>query len=173
MKKSLNGILVVEGKEDASYLSNYIASEIVVVNGFELDESLLLYLKDKQVIALTDPDDAGQERLNENLNNVINVEVDIFKCTRGKKNGIAECEISEILATLSPYFVQNNAKSTSITTFDLYNLNISNNSELRRYVCDKLRLGNCNNKQLLKRLNNNNIELKELKKIIEQYQNGN
>ena len=29
----LDGILVVEGKEDASYLSNYISSEIVITNG--------------------------------------------------------------------------------------------------------------------------------------------
>jgi len=38
MKKSLNGILVVEGKEDASYLSNYIDSEIVTVQGYEVPE---------------------------------------------------------------------------------------------------------------------------------------
>ena len=47
MKIFLDGILVVEGKEDASYLSNYIDSEIVVVNGFELDERTINYLKDK------------------------------------------------------------------------------------------------------------------------------
>ena len=47
MKLYLKGILVVEGKEDASYLSNYIASEIVVVNGFEITKSTISYLKDK------------------------------------------------------------------------------------------------------------------------------
>ena len=47
MKLYLNGVLVVEGKEDASYLSNYIESEIVVVNGFEMSESTINYLKGK------------------------------------------------------------------------------------------------------------------------------
>ena len=89
MKKHLNGILVVEGKEDASYLSNYIASEIVVVNGFELNDNLISYLKNKKVIVLSDPDEAGKtirKQLNDRLNNVDNVEIDIAKCSRGRKS---------------------------------------------------------------------------------------
>ena len=105
MKIFLDGILVVEGKEDASYLSNYIDSEIVVVNGFELDERTINYLKDKKIIALLDPDEAGvkiRNKLNELIPNIINVEIDINKCIRGVKNGVAECEIDEILTKLKP-----------------------------------------------------------------------
>ena len=107
MKKYLKFPLVVEGKEDASYLSNYIASEIVVVNGYALDSSLISYLKDKEVIIMTDPDEAGQQirnRLNGMLNKVHNVEVDIKQCIRGKKNGVAECQIDEILCKLKVFF---------------------------------------------------------------------
>ena len=98
MKIYLNKILVVEGKEDASYLSNYIASEIVIVNGYELNETTINYLKDKEVLLLLDPDEAGlkiRKSLNEVLPNCTNVEVDIKRCTRGTKNGVAECEIDE------------------------------------------------------------------------------
>ena len=49
MKKYLDGILVVEGKEDASYLSNYISSEIVTTNGFDIPKETISYLKDKKV----------------------------------------------------------------------------------------------------------------------------
>ena len=107
MKKYLKYPLVVEGKEDASYLSNYIASEIIVTNGYELDSSLISYLKDKEVIVMTDPDEAGQQirnRLNGMLNKVHNVEVDIKQCIRGKKNGVAECQIDEILCKLALFF---------------------------------------------------------------------
>ncbi len=71
MKKYLKFPLIVEGKEDASYLSNYIASEIIVTNGYELDSSLISYLKDKEVIVMTDPDEAGKQIRNR-LNGVLN-----------------------------------------------------------------------------------------------------
>ncbi len=89
MKLYLDGILIVEGKEDASYLSNYIDSEIVVVNGFEMADETIKYLSGKRVIALLDPDEAGQKirkTLNTKLDDVINVEIDITKCVRGIKN---------------------------------------------------------------------------------------
>ena len=176
MKKYLDGVLVVEGKEDASYLSNYIASEIVTVQGYELKESTISYLKNKRVIALLDPDEAGKsirKRLNNSLTNVINIEIDISKCTRGKKNGVAECEIDEIMCHLRPYIIDKPLENKAISNIDLCDMGITNNKELRAYVCQKLELGNCNNKQLLKRLNLSNVELDYLKKIVEEYNHGN
>ena len=177
MKIYLNGILVVEGKEDASYLSNYIASEIVMVNGYELANKTINYLKDKTVIALLDPDEAGKrirKSLNDKLTNVINVEIDIRKCTRGSKNGIAECEIDEILSKLQPYIVKNSAKHGLIQESDLFDLGlIDGEKELRNYVSEKLNLGKCNGKILLKRLNENNISIDELASVVKEYNHGN
>ena len=176
MKKCLSGILVVEGKEDASYLSNYIDSEIVTVQGYEIPATTIEYLKNKKVIILTDPDEAGKkirERLNESIRAAINVEIDIKKCTRGTKNGVAECEINEIMQKLEPYFVEKVCKTPIFGISDLYNLGIIDNKELRTHICEKLALGSCNNKQLLKRLNLCNIQLDELNKIVEEYKHGN
>ena len=168
----LDGVLVVEGKEDASYLSNYISSEIVVVNGYELDEATINYLKGKKVIALLDPDEAGKtirNKLNSLIRDVINVEIDINKCNRGRKNGVAECEIGEIMGKLQTFSVKTPENAPNITISDLYNLGITENNELRQYVTDKLNLGKCNNKQLLKRMNLNQVQLDLLKKIVEEY----
>ena len=176
MKKYLNAILIVEGKEDVSYLSSYIASEIVVVNGFELSKETIAYLKDKETIALLDPDEAGQkirQKINQELNKVINIDVDIRKCTRGTKNGIAECEISEILYKLEPFFVEKEQSVTTINNKDLYDLGILENKELREYVCKRLNLGKCNNKLFIKRLEFNKINLEALKTTVEYYKNGN
>lgn len=172
MKMHLDGVLVVEGKEDASYLSNYISSEIVVVNGYELDPKTIAYLKGKKVIALLDPDDAGKairKRLNTIIPDLINVEIDINRCNRGKKNGVAECEIEELVGKLQAFSVKTPEISQNIAISDLYNLGITENNELRAYVTGKLNLGKCNNKQLLKRLNLNQVQLEELKKIVEEY----
>ena len=170
MKLELNGILVVEGKEDASYLSNYISSEIVIVNGFEISKATISYLKNKRVILLLDPDEAGlkiREKLNKELPDSINVEIDISKCDRGIKNGVAECQINEVLGKLKPYVVEKSAENASdIKMSDLYELGLINNKDLRRTVCEKLNLGNCNGKQLCKRLKINNISLSKLCEIM-------
>ena len=169
MKIYLDGILVVEGKEDASYLSNYIASEIVVTNGFEISKETISYLKNKKVIVLTDPDEAGakiRNKLNQLLPNAINVEIDINKCVRDTKNGVAECEINEILTKLNPYYVPEKSSESDITMSDLYELGLINNKDLREQVCLKLSLGKCNAKTMYKRLLNNNIKLKQLCEIM-------
>ena len=170
MKIYLDGTLVVEGKEDASYLSNYIASEIVVVNGYELSKATISYLKNKKVILLLDPDEAGlkiREKLNKELPNSINVEIDISKCIRGNKNGVAECQIEEIMQQLKPYVIENHGgKSSEISMSDLYELGLINNKDLRNKICQELNLGKCNVKQLFKRLINNNISLGQIREII-------
>ena len=171
MKIFLNGTLVVEGKEDASYLSNYISSEIVVVNGYEISKSTISYLKNKRVILLLDPDEAGlkiRERLNKELPNAINVNIDISKCIRGEKNGVAECLIEEVCEQLKPYVTEKtNDNSSDIKMSDLYELGLINNKDLRDKICQKLNLGNCNGKQLFKRLVINNISLDKIREIIE------
>ena len=172
MKMYLDGVLVVEGKEDASYLSNYIASEIVVVNGYELDPKTIAYLKGKKVIALLDPDEAGKairKKLNTIISDLINVEIDINRCNRGKKNGVAECQIDELIGKLQAFSVNNPEIPQNIAISDLYNLGITENNELRQYVTEKLNFGKCNNKQLLKRLNLNQVQLNLLKRIVEEY----
>ena len=171
MRVFLNGVLVVEGKEDASYLSNYIASEIVVVNGYELNKETISYLKSKEVILLLDPDEAGKnirKKLNELLPNAHNVEVDISKCSRNSKNGIAECEIDEVLTKLKQYIINRNNEESDIKESDLYNLGLTNNKGLRNKVCEKLNLGHCNGKTLYKRLVINNVKLKDLCEIIKE-----
>ena len=176
MKKYLKYILVVEGKEDAAYLSNYIASEIVILNGYELADSLINYLKDRTIILLTDPDEAGiiiRNKLNTILPKVINVEIDINKCNRGSKKGVAECEINEILTKLKLYYIDEKTIETSLKYVDLYELGISQDKELRLFVCRELNLGDCNNKQLFKRLVNNKIDLDTLRKTVNKYKNGN
>ena len=169
MKIFLDGILVVEGKEDASYLSNYISSEIVTTNGFEIPKEKISYLKDKRVIVLTDPDEAGlriRQKLNELLPNSINVEVDIKKCIRNTKNGVAECDIDEVLTKLKPFIVNQIDTESDITISDLYDLGLMNNKDLREQVCAKLKFGKCNAKTMYKRLLNNNIKLEQLYEIM-------
>ena len=171
MKLFLDGVLVVEGKEDASYLSNYISSEIVVINGFELDNRIIEYLKNNKVIALLDPDEAGikiRERINGLIPNITNVEIDISKCTKGEKNGVAECEIDEVLTKLKPFVIEKDKQDFIVKKSDLYELGLLTNKELRDYICEKLKLGKCNGKTLYKRLASANVDIETIKKLIKE-----
>lgn len=165
----LRGILVVEGKEDAAYLSNYIDSEIVVVNGFEMNQATISYLEDKEVLLLLDPDDSGKmirSSLKKLLPHSIDVEIDIDKCNRGTKKGVAECQIDEILSKLHKYVIEKTNSSSDIKQSDLYKLGLLSDDNLRKSVCTKLKLGECNGKTFYKRLLNNNISLKQLCEIM-------
>ena len=176
MKIHLSRTLVVEGKEDASYLSNYIDSEIVVVNGFELNKETISYLRNKPVILLLDPDDAGlqiRNKLHHLLSDYIDIEIDIAKCNRGSKSGIAECEIDEVLGKLRPLYANKVETKHNITSSELYNLGLADNEKLRAFVCGRLELGSCNFKTLRKRLILNNIQLDKVCEIIKEYQDGN
>lgn len=169
MKIYLNKTLVVEGKEDVSYLSNYIGSEIVFVNGFELKSETISYLKNKEVILLLDPDESGKkirEKLNKEIPAAINIEIDINKCDRGVKSGVAECQIEEILHKLHKYVIEDNNKPSDIRVSDLYDLGLMNDKELRNKVCSKLNIGSCNSKTFYKRLVINNITLKQLMAVM-------
>lgn len=177
MKMYLDGVLVVEGKEDAAYLSNYIASEIVVLNGYEMADSTVRYLKNKKVIALLDPDEAGdtiRERLNNVLDNIHNVFIDIDMCNRGNKTGVAECQIEEIMRVLQPFCIDKPLNQPAITQSDLCRLNLmGSDNSLRLYVCKELNLGRCNGKQLYKRLSLNHTTLAQLEEVVRNYENGN
>ena len=122
-------------------------------------------------------DEAGlkiRQKLNELLSNSINVEVDIKKCVRNTKNGVAECEIDEVLAKLQPFFINKNETASDIKKSDLYDLDLLSNKLKREYVCQRLNLGKCNGKMLYKRLVLNNIQLDVLCKIVKEYNsNGN
>ena len=118
---------------------------------------------------MLDPDSAGKEirsKLNKLLPDSINVEVDINKCNRRNKKGIAECQIEEILSKLHRYVIQGNENTSDIKESDLYKLGLIGNKERRDKVCKELNLGKCNGKTLYKRLLNNNVSFKQLCEIL-------
>ena len=101
--------------------------------------------------------------------------MDIHKCTRGVKSGIAECEQEEIIDKLKPYIAQTKFVSSSdVKEIDLYNLGItggSNSKKIREFICLKLRLGLCNSKTILKRIHCLNITFKTLEETVIKYGN--
>ena len=179
MKYYLSKILVVEGKEDVSYLSSFLDAEFVTTNGYEIPNEEIKYLnaasKFKDILVLVDPDKAGrdiEEKLKNKLVKATYLNVEISKCNRGQKDGVAECEQEEVLKVLKPYIETKKHEKSAVLQENSLKIELSD-TLLREYLCNKYNLGKCNNKTLIKRLETLQISEEELKKSIEEYRNGN
>ena len=126
-KYYLDGVLVVEGKSDVSYLSSFIKTLYFTTNGYDINDEKIDFLsrvsKVNKVIIFTDNDQAGLE-ISERIKSKINVVIVIKsrKITRKPyiKSGVAETAKEEIISSLKdhlvPYYNQLFAPS--------YNLNV-------------------------------------------------
>lgn len=177
MKQYFDGVIVVEGTGDSAFLSSFIESIYVETNGYEIPKEEMDFLKNlptsKRVMILADSDEAGMQirtRLLEELINPINVIIDINLCNKNNKHGVAECSKKDILNVLKEHLQNENPFNNTLMTSDIVNLGI-NTKEKRKELCQKLNLGKCNNKTMIKRMNFLNIQKEEIKKVMEE-ENG-
>lgn len=178
MKYQIDGILVVEGSGDASFLSSFIDCEIVTTNGLDLPTDKLAYLAvasaKKEILVLTDSDEAGETiraRIHEKVT-CTDIRVDPLKCNKKFKHGVAECNKEEIIRVLSPFFTNVKKEQNLITQKDLFELGINNRS-IYLFLEKKYFTYFGNNKQFLRCINTLGITKKELQKAVEEYKNGN
>jgi ribonuclease M5 len=164
-----NGIIVVEGKTDVAFLSSFIDSEYVMTNGYELPKSEIGYLeavsKIKQVLIMTDPDEAGETiRKRINIPNSINIcAKKIFRC-KTKKHGIAECDKNEIIDILKGYLSEKSLKIFDITVSFLNGIGLNTRNK-RTIFAKKVSVGLVNMKKLSERLNTLKYTREEITKI--------
>lgn len=176
MKYHVDNLIVVEGKEDVCFLSSFIDATYVQTKGYNLCKKDLPFVleasKRKPVIVFTDPDKAGEEirdKINDILVNKIDIKVDLDKCTRGAKNGVAECDKEEIIRVLRPYFTKND-KKYELTLDDFIAVGVDD-TDKRNWLCDRLNLGKCNTKTMVKRANFLHLDKSTLEKEMSKYGN--
>ena len=175
MSYYLNKIVVVEGKEDVSYLSSFINAEYITTNGYDIPKEEIDYLNTaseyKEILVLVDPDKAGRDienRLKKVVNKATYLNVNIDKCIRGKKNGIAECDKEEIVKTLTPYFENEIQNNNGVFAENFFEYDLLN-KDFRQYLSRKFHLGKCNLKKIFVRLKTLGITPQEVKLAWEEY----
>lgn len=158
---SLHGILVVEGKNDASYLASFIDAEIVPLNGCELLN--LEYIKQASkkttIYLLCDPDEEGRriaDRVKQEID-CIDIVLDIHRCNKHDKHGVAECEKQEIMQKLKD-FMQNSHEIVKETITKTDVMLIKNKKEIAKKFC----LGKCSTKVMNQRLNRLGITMEQI-----------
>lgn len=176
MKRKIDGIIVVEGKTDVAFLNEFIEAEFVITNGSEISEETINYLikasKKRDVFVLTDPDSPGKrirDILDSKIDNLKHCFVSKEQSIKNGKVGVAESTKEEVIHALEHAFQTNKNAIGSITMSELYSLGLvgSQESETKRLnVSKKMNLGYCNAKTFLKRLNNNCVNIEEVKKLL-------
>lgn len=169
----IDGIIVVEGKSDVSFLSSFIDAEFVTTNGSEISKETINYLKEsiktKNIYVLTDPDYPGErirKILDENIDGLNHCFINKENSIKKGKVGVAESNKEEILKALSNATKTNQINQGSITLNDLVVLGLcgdTNSEEKRNKIAKELNLGHCNAKTFLKRINYRGISIDELK----------
>lgn len=172
----IDGVIVVEGKSDVAFLSNFIEAEFVTTNGSEISKETISYLKkvseNKPIYVLTDPDYPGErirKILDENIDGLHHCFVDKEKSIKHGKVGVAESSKEEIEKSLKNSIKIDKQKSGNFSMKDLYDLGLSgteDSSEKREVICKAFNLGHCNSKVLLKRLNYCGINIDDIKKVL-------
>ena len=172
----IDGIIVVEGKTDVAFLSNFVEAEFVTTNGSEISKETISYLKkvseSKPIYVLTDPDYPGEKIrsvLNDNINNLHHCFVDKSKSIKNGKVGVAESTKEEIEKALANAIVIDKTKTGNVSSSDLMRLGLTGNRDSsikRQKVADALHLGHCNSKTFLKRINYCGINIDDIEKAL-------
>lgn len=171
-KINIDGVLIVEGKADVSYLSSFVNALFFITNGYDVSEEKIEFLraasKVNKLIIYTDPDDAGEKIRNlikAQINGVFEAKSSKITRKNTKKFGVAELEKEEVIKSLKDY------TTNAPITIHFYNLttliSLSNNpSKSRELLINTYRLIDGNNKSLENQLNILKISPKEVEELL-------
>lgn len=168
MRFYIDGIVIVEGTSDSSYLSSFIDAFYIETNGYDInkeDIDFIIY-SNKKTIVLTDSDEAGdliRKRLLELLPKSIDIRVNSNCCNKNGKHGVAECEKQEILNVLKEHFTNKENAVKELHLIDLINAT-NGQKEIKNQISKIFHLGTTNNKEIIKRLNLLDVDRETLMK---------
>ena len=186
-KRKIPEVIVVEGKDDTANLRRFYEVDTYETRGSAIDQDDLERIATLQelrgVIVFTDPDYNG-----ERIRKIIMQEVPQAKHaflnrgeavpkskTKGRSLGVEHASFEDLekaLAGLVGSYEDENF--FDITKTDLMRLGLlmgSDSRKRREYLGEALRIGYCNGKQLLKRLELFGISLAEVEATMKSYEN--
>ena len=173
MKTKIDGVLIVEGTNDVSYLSSFLDAYYFVTNGLDISQEKIDFLlqtsKVNKLIIFTDPDEAGEKIKNtiqKSINGTYMASISGLSRKNYKKHGVAEASKEEILEALECFITD---KELFKENYDLSRLvSLSDNPEkVRNIIIQNYHLIHGNNKSIENQLNILKIKKEEVWKLIE------
>lgn len=185
-KIKIQEVIVVEGKDDTANLKRFYEVDTYETRGSAIDEDDLERIERlhdlRGVIVFTDPDYNG-ERIRKIIMQAIPTVKHAFlqrdeavpkSKTKGRSLGVEHASFEDLekaLSSVRGYYDDNN--NFDITKSDLMRLGLlmgGDSRKRREYLGEHLRIGYCNGKQLLKRLELFGISLAEVEEVMGVYE---
>ena len=178
MKPKIKEVIVVEGKDDVSALRRAVEADILITTGLGLTDKRIEEIKvmaERQgVIVFTDPDFPGgkiRHILKDKIPGCKHAYItkDEARCPKTGKYGVEYASPEAILRALKA------AKAEQLEYEIVYELNdlvqwglsgLPDSAARRRKLCERLSIGECNAKQLVKKLNSYQISREEIEKLL-------
>ena len=185
-KIKIQEVIVVEGKDDTANLKRFYEVDTYETRGSAIDEDDLERIERlhdlRGVIVFTDPDYNG-ERIRKIIMQAIPTVKHAFlqrdeaapkSKTKGRSLGVEHASFEDLekaLSSVRGYYDDDN--QFDITKSDLMRLGLlmgGDSRKRREYLGEHLRIGYCNGKQLLKRLELFGISLTEVEEVMGEYE---
>lgn len=173
-KEKISEIVIVEGKTDSNKLKSIFNVNTLETNGLALSKrklnEIISISKERGIILFLDPDGPGEKIRKKIMDHIPEAKQCFIKKSdikKGKKIGVAEASVESIVnafKNVSKFSKLNNSLSWN----EYIDLDLSSKA-IRAYLCSKLNISYCNNKQLFKRLNMLNLKFDDVKNIIKNY----
>lgn len=184
-KIKIQEVIVVEGKDDTANLKRFYEVDTYETRGSAIDKDDLERIERlhdlRGVIVFTDPDYNG-ERIRKIIMQAIPTVKHAFlqrdeatpkSKTKGRSLGVEHASFEDLekaLSSVRGYYDDDN--QFDITKSDLMRLGLlmgGDSRKRREYLGEHLRIGYCNGKQLLKRLELFGISLAEVEEVMGEY----
>jgi len=173
MKTKIDGVLIVEGSSDVSYLSSFLETTYFITNGLDISKDKIAFLKEaskvNKLIVFTDPDEAGETIKNKLINEIQGICVAFLKGNSRKsykKHGVAEAKKEDILEALKDHITDKEIFREKYNLVSLISLS-ENPQKVKDIIIQKYHLISGNNKSLENQLNILKITKEEVWKLIE------
>ncbi|QDK70823.1 ribonuclease M5 [Lactococcus protaetiae] len=180
-KQRINKVIVVEGRDDTANLKRYFDCDTYETGGSSIDEKDIERLKKlhekRGIVVFTDPDFQG-ERIRKIIMQAIPTAEHAFlnraeARPKGKGSlGVEHAKFDDLQKALTGVLGGKNLLTenlSALTQMDLMKFGLVMGVASRRrreFLCEQLRIGYANGKQLLKRLNMFGISFEEVEKVM-------
>jgi len=180
-KQRINKVIVVEGRDDTANLKRYFDCDTYETGGSSIDEKDIERLKKlhekRGIVVFTDPDFQG-ERIRKIIMQAIPTAEHAFlnraeARPKGKGSlGVEHAKFDDLQKALTGVLGGKNLLTenlSALTQMDLLKFGLVMGVASRRrreFLCEQLRIGYANGKQLLKRLNMFDISFEEVEKVM-------